>query len=110
MSKEKCCCNCLHCARWSTSRGIECHCDLTDRYLGYLEVMDTDIGCCRWEKEKKWDLEKEHDANVRANAIEEYRKELHDMIEGNEEFTDWQKHEILECNELVAEQLKESEE
>lgn len=44
----------------------------------------------------------------RADAIEEYRKEMQDMIEGNEEFTDWQKYEILECNELVAEQLKES--
>lgn len=43
----------------------------------------------------------------RADAIEEYRKEMHDMIEGDEEFTDWQKYEILECNELVAEQLKE---
>lgn len=42
-----------------------------------------------------------------ADAIEEYRKEMHDMIEGNEEFTDWQKYEILQCNELVAEQLKE---
>lgn len=42
----------------------------------------------------------------RADGIEEYRKEMHDMIEGDEEFTDWQKYEILECNELVAEQLK----
>lgn len=39
-------------------------------------------------------------------AIDEYRKEMQDMIEGNEEFTDWQKYEILECNDLVAEQLK----
>ena len=46
----------------------------------------------------------------KASAIEEYRKEMHDMIQGNEEFTDWQKHEILECNELVAEQLKEKKE
>lgn len=43
----------------------------------------------------------------KADAIEEYRKEMHDMIEGDEEFTDWQKYEILQCNELVAEQLKE---
>lgn len=49
----------------------------------------------------------EHDAKVRADVIDEYRKEMHDMIDGNEEFTDWQKHEIIECNELVAEQLKE---
>lgn len=45
----------------------------------------------------------------RVDAIEKYRKEVHDMIYGNEEFTDWQKHEILECNELVAEQLKGAE-
>ena len=48
-------------------------------------------------------------AEARQSAIDEYRKEMHDMIEGNEEFTDWQKYEILECNELVAEQLKEGE-
>ena len=54
--------------------------------------------------EGAWELEKK---KVRADAIDEYRKEMHDMIEGNEEFTDWQKYEILQCNELVAEQLKE---
>lgn len=62
-----------------------------------------DTGCSNCEKH----FMKEHDAQIRADAIEEYRKEMHDMIEGNEEFTDWQKYEILECNELVAEQLKE---
>ena len=44
----------------------------------------------------------------KADGIEEYRKEMHEYIDGNEEFTDWQKHEILECNELVAEKLKEN--
>lgn len=44
---------------------------------------------------------------IRTDAIESYRKEMHDIIEGNEEFIDWQKYEIFECNELVAEQLKE---
>lgn len=43
----------------------------------------------------------------RADAIEEYRKEMHDIIEGDDEFTDWQKHEFLGCCEVVAEQLKE---
>lgn len=43
----------------------------------------------------------------RADAIDEYHQEMHDMIEGDEEFTDWQKYEILQCNDLVAEQLKE---
>lgn len=109
MSETKCCCNCLHCARWKKSSGIECHCDIDDRYLGYLDVMNEDNDCCRWEKETKWDEAKKHDTEVRAEAIEEYRKEMHVIIEGNEEFTDWQKLEILECNELVAEQLKEKE-
>lgn len=68
---EKCCCNCLHCARWKTSKGIECHCDLTDRYLGYVEVMDTDNNCCRWEKETKWDIEKQHDKEVYNKAIDD---------------------------------------
>lgn len=47
----------------------------------------------------------EHDKQIRAEAIEEYRKEMHDMIEGDEEFTDWQKYEILQCNELVTERV-----
>lgn len=50
---EKCCCNCLHCARLRKSTGIETYCDLDDRYLGYLEVMDTDRKCKDWEKERK---------------------------------------------------------
>lgn len=83
MSEEKSCCNCLHCARWNTSRGIECHCDLTDRYLGYLEVMDTDIDCCRWEKETKWDLEKEHDKQIRDKAIDECKQILLDAMAKN---------------------------
>lgn len=48
-----------------------------------------------------------YDAKIRADAIEEYRKEMRDIIEGDEEFTDWQKYEFLECNEVVAELLKE---
>lgn len=56
MCEEKCCCNCLHCARWRTKNGVECHCDLSDKYLGYLDVMDEDNHCKNWEKETKWDL------------------------------------------------------
>lgn len=72
MSEERCCCNCIHCARWKTSRGIECHCDLTDSYLSYLDVMDAYNACCRWEKETKWDLEKEHEKQIRAEAINNF--------------------------------------
>lgn len=55
MKKPQLCCNCLHCARWQTSKGIECHCDLDDRYIGYLEVMDENNDCEKWERETKWD-------------------------------------------------------
>lgn len=44
---------------------------------------------------------------AKAETIDEYYKEMRDMIEGNEEFIDWQKYEILQCNYLVKEQLKE---
>jgi len=71
MSDEKCCCNCLHCARWKTSRGIECHCDLDDNYLGYLEVMDIDNHCRKWEKETKWDIQAEHDKQIIEDTIDE---------------------------------------
>lgn len=65
-------------------------------------IHHTSGSCSAWECTGTVTVE-----DVRKNAIEEYRKEMHDMIEGNEEFTDWQKYEILQCNELVAEQLKE---
>lgn len=71
MSEPKMCCNCLHCARWRRKDGIECHCDLTDKYLGYLQVMDEDNDCKHWEKETKWDLQREHDKQIRAEAIDE---------------------------------------
>lgn len=73
MSKvEKCCCNCLHCARWKTSKGIECHCDLTNRYLSYVEVMETDIECSNWEKEIKWDEQEKHDNEIYNKAIDDF--------------------------------------
>lgn len=77
MSREpKLCCNCLHCARWQKKDGIECHCDLTDKYLGYLDVMDEDNNCKHWEKEIKWDLEKEHDEKIRADERRKCGEEL----------------------------------
>lgn len=90
----------MHCARWQTSKGIECHCDLTDRYLSYLDVMDVDNDCCRWEKETKWDLEKEHDEQIRADERE---KVLQAVIDCG-----WhcEIHSDKALNEMVAEQLK----
>lgn len=71
MSEPRLCCNCLHCARWKKKDGIECHCDLNDKYLGYLTVMDEENDCKHWEKETKWDLQREHDKQVQAEAIDE---------------------------------------
>ena len=71
MKGPKMCCNCLHCARWKKKAGIECHCDLTDEYLGYLEVMDEDNNCKHWEKETKWDLQKKHDSEL-LDKVGEY--------------------------------------
>lgn len=60
---------------------------------------------------ESWELLIKHEITeqVRANAIDDYHKEMLDIIEGNEEFTDWQKYEILQCNDLVKENLKEQE-
>lgn len=58
---------------------------------------------------QEYEHRNDYKAQIRAEVIDEYHKEMHAIIEGNEEFTDWQKYEILECNELVAEQLKEQE-
>lgn len=81
MADEKCCCNCLHCARWHTSKGVECHCDLTDRYLGYLDVMDTDNNCCRWEKETKWEIEAKHDIEIYNQALNDFAEKLCNELE-----------------------------
>lgn len=80
MCEEKCCCNCSHCARWRTKNGIECHCDLTDKYLGYLDVMDEDNHCKNWEKETKFDLQDAHDAQTRTDAIEDFYDMLKNPI------------------------------
>lgn len=101
MTDEKCCCNCLHCARWQTSEGVKCHCDLTDRYLSYLDVMDTDNNCCSWEKETKWDIQKEHDMEIYNKAIDDYNKELKEYLR---KFT---VHYVSDKDfDYIAEQLK----
>lgn len=76
MSEPKTCWNCLHCARWRRKDGTECHCDLTDKYLGYLQVMDENNDCNRWEKETKWDLQREHDKKIRAEVIDECKSKI----------------------------------
>ena len=76
MSEPRLCCNCLHCARWRKKDGIECHCDLNDKYLGYLTVMDEENDCKHWEKETKWDLQREHDEEIAMKVIDEFSKRL----------------------------------
>ena len=45
----KVCCNCRHNKRKPIKGHIECHCDIDNRYLGYVEVM---TGWCRhWSRE-----------------------------------------------------------
>ena len=51
----KVCCNCRHCIRVEKERhNIECHCDIDNRYLGYLTVMTH--WCRRWARDKKWEV------------------------------------------------------
>lgn len=100
-NQEKYCCNCLHCARWQTSSGVECHCDLTDRYLSYLDVMDIDNNCCRWEKETKWDIEKQHDKEIYNKAIDDVFNALLEKTKPTEKYID------SEIIVRVLKQLKE---
>lgn len=107
MADEKCCCNCLHCARWQTSKGIECHCDVTDRRLGYLEVMDTDNDCCRWKKETKWDEQEKHDKEIYNKAIDDFVEAIKEECGYDEEIIDDCYFEIAKETLLrIAEQLK----
>lgn len=47
----KVCCNCRHNIRQSKENRIECHCDIDNHYIGYVECM---TGWCRhWAKERK---------------------------------------------------------
>lgn len=114
MSEPKLCCNCLHCARWRTKDGIKCHCDLDDKYLGYLDVMDEENDCKHWEKEAKWDLQREHDAKVRADALEELLNNvsesiiwdiLAEIMKGNIDASDGA-DKVIDYLQKVAEELK----
>lgn len=121
MREEKCCCNCSHCARWRTKSGIECHCDLTDRYLGYLDVMAEDNNCKHWEKETKWDLQDTHDSEIRADERRKFaewldKKEYLRVIE-YDKYEDFEgnitvdmREEKLDVDEVLDEYEKEERE
>ena len=110
MSEPRLCCNCLHCARWRKKDGIECHCDLNDKYLGYLQVMDEENDCKHWEKETKWDLQRKHDEKIRADAIDEFVTNIKIKYLGvhpDELYEEYYPKEIVKEIEKIAEQLKE---
>ena len=54
---------------------------MNDKYLGYLTVMDEENDCKHWEKETKWELQREHDAKIRADAITEVFKGIYEHFE-----------------------------
>jgi len=50
----KVCCNCRHNIRTGEVPRIECHCDIDNSYIGYVQCME---GWCRhWSKENDNDL------------------------------------------------------
>ena len=50
---EKVCCNCRHNIRKNKSGRIECECEITKEYIGYIQCMNS--RCRHWAKEKKWE-------------------------------------------------------
>lgn len=53
VKNNKVCCNCRHCKRIQDQKynNIKCNCEIVNRYLGYVEVMNS---CCKhWSKEKE---------------------------------------------------------
>lgn len=102
MCEEKCCCNCSHCARWRTKNGIECHCDLTDKFLCYVDVMAEDINCKHWEKETSFDLQEEHDAEIMENE----RRKFAEWLAESKKVIDCSKG-YLRSEEILEEYEKE---
>lgn len=49
----KVCCNCRHCIRSYSEKYemIECRCEISGEYLGYVRVMED--RCKHWAKEKE---------------------------------------------------------
>ena len=107
MKEPKMCCNCLHCARWKKKAGIECHCDLTDKYLGYLDVMDEDNNCKHWEKNTKWDLQKKHDSELLDKVADRIDKSLTDDDSIYKEISsEWNKGTFMGCVLSVIAEMK----
>lgn len=53
------CCNCRHNIRKSEENGVECHCDIDNHYIGYVECME---GWCKhWAKVRQTESEDARD-------------------------------------------------
>ena len=50
MKTERKCVSCGHNIR--TQNG-ECHCDLDNRYIGYIQCFE--YWCKHWKRDRKWD-------------------------------------------------------
>ena len=66
--------------------------------------MDEENDCKNWEKETKWDLQREHDAKVRADALEEFRKKINKYLAESTDFADF----VVTDNDIdiVIEEMK----
>ena len=53
MSEDKVCCNCKHNIRTGEVPHIQCHCDIDNHYIGYVDCMT--YRCKRWVRTKKFD-------------------------------------------------------
>lgn len=53
----KVCCNCRHNIRIGEITSIECHCDLDNHYIGYIDCMTH--WCRHWSRDKAESEDKE---------------------------------------------------
>lgn len=50
VENNKVCCNCRHNIRTGEIGNIQCHCDIDNHYIGYVQCME--YWCRHWSKEK----------------------------------------------------------
>lgn len=51
VENNKVCCNCRHNIRTGELGNIQCHCDIDNQYIGYVQCME--YWCRHWSKEKR---------------------------------------------------------
>lgn len=53
IEQHRVCCNCAHCIRGRIPIDTRCYCEVDERYLGYISVMEG--WCSHWKSDKeKW--------------------------------------------------------